>query len=84
MATVGVPVTFTDNSTNKDANPSYSWNFGDGNTGVGSPVQHTYYTAGTYTVTHTITNSCGKSSTCTQQIIVTAACQTPGCGFTMA
>jgi len=35
---------------------TYSWDFGDGNTGTGSPVTHTYGAAGTYTVTLTVTS----------------------------
>lgn len=32
----------------------YSWSFGDGSTGVGPTVSHTYASAGTYTVTLTV------------------------------
>ena len=43
----------------------YAWNFGDGRTGLTtSPtVSHTYAAAGTYTVTLTVTDSAGTSTT---------------------
>lgn len=39
---------------------SYTWNFGDGNTGTGNPVMHTYAASGTYVVWAT-----GSGSGCT-------------------
>ncbi len=49
---------------------SWSWNFGDGATGTGSVVSHSYLTAGTYTVTLTIVNSAGCSNTVQKQVII--------------
>lgn len=54
-------VTFTAASNN---GVNYTWNFGDSGTGIGSPVVHTYYTPGSYTVTMTINTSAG----CTTQV----------------
>ena len=52
-----LPVTFTDSST---INPiSWVWNFGDGGTGSGQTVTHTYSAIGTFTVTETVTNADG-------------------------
>lgn len=52
----------------------YQWNFGDtgsnDNTLVGFNAGHAYENPGTYTVTLTVTNSLGLSSTTTQQVIV--------------
>lgn len=70
MVVAGKPVTFTDTSTGRT---SVSWSFGDGTPAVtGSPVSHTFATAGTYTVIDTITSSSGATKTCSQNIVVTA------------
>jgi subtilisin family serine protease/PKD repeat protein len=37
----------------------YNWDLGDGMTGIGAIVQHTYITDGVYTVIVTATNDCG-------------------------
>ena len=39
---------------------TYSWSFGDGATGTGAKPTHTYTTAGTYTVTLTVTDNLGS------------------------
>jgi PKD repeat protein len=49
---------------------SYSWNFGDGASGTGKTVTHTYATQGTYTVTLTVTNDRTLSASTTQQVAV--------------
>ena len=41
---------------------SYAWNFGDGTTGTGESLPHTYAKPGTYSVTLTVTNSAGTST----------------------
>jgi len=43
----------------------YAWDFGDGNTSTGRSVSHTYAGEGNYTVTLTITNPEGQSSSVT-------------------
>jgi PKD repeat protein len=48
----------------------YAWDFGDGQTGSGASVQHTYTAPGTYMATVTASNSAG-SWTATVQIVVT-------------
>jgi PKD repeat protein len=40
---------------------SYAWNFGDGTTGSGPTVSHTYATAGTYPITLTVTDNGGAT-----------------------
>ena len=49
---------------------SYSWSFGDGGAATGVSASHKYSSPGTYTVTLTVTNDCGKSATATKTIVV--------------
>ena len=49
---------------------SYAWNFGDGTTGSGVTVSHTYGTGGTYAVTLTVTDNAGTSATRAQSVTV--------------
>lgn len=44
------------------SNVTYNWTFGDGNTGSGSQVTHTYAAPGTYTPTVTATNTTGSAT----------------------
>ncbi len=59
-----LPVTFdaTASTDNDGSIVSYQWNFGDGSTGSGSIIQHTYQSAGTYTATLTVTDNGGATS----------------------
>lgn len=52
--------TFTSTSTNVT---THSWDFGDGESGSGEEVTHTYEMAGTYEVTLTVTGPCGEETT---------------------
>jgi uncharacterized repeat protein (TIGR01451 family) len=57
--TVGAPITFTASAAG-DPPFSYSWDWGDGSSSDMGPTKiHTYTVAGTYTVTLTVTNTCG-------------------------
>lgn len=75
---LGDPVAFTDTSS---GNPTaWAWTFGDGGSSNSGPlVSHAYNTAGTYTVTLTVTSASGTSSvTKTNYIIVSVAtCTVP-------
>ncbi|CAN5806255.1 hypothetical protein BH10CHL1_BH10CHL1_31440 [soil metagenome] len=46
-------------------NISYTWNFGDGNSGVGKTPSHTYANTGIYTATVTATNNQGSQAAST-------------------
>lgn len=42
---------------------TYDWDFGDGQSGVGSTVDHTYSAGGVYDVTLVVVDSCGRADT---------------------
>jgi len=52
---------------------SYGWDFGDGKTGTGAKVSHTYAAAGTYQVTLTVTDDGGAKGTSNRSVMVVAA-----------
>lgn len=58
---VGQAVTFNGSANGSDP-ITYVWALGDGGTGAGATVQHTYALSNTYTVVMTATNACGDVS----------------------
>jgi len=52
---------------------SYTWAFGDGTTGAGATVNHTYAAASTYTVTLTVTDNGGATGAQSKSVTVTQA-----------
>lgn len=61
------PVQFTDQSTNSPT--TWLWNFGDGTTSTTRNPTHSYQSANTYTVSLTVSNAAGQSTT-THTIVV--------------
>jgi PKD repeat protein len=73
--------TFTATTPAGSTGMSYFWYYGDGNTGTGSPVTHTYSATGNYTVTLVATNStAGCSYTNSMQVFVYVAPPPLNCG----
>ena len=52
---------------------SYKWNFGDGESGSGEAISHTFSGSGLYNVTLTVTDNKGKVSTASTTVDVTNA-----------
>lgn len=53
---------------------SYSWDFGDGNTGIGQNTTHTYTGEGNYLLCLTVVNDCGSAPNC-EIVSVSATCE---------
>jgi PKD repeat protein len=66
-------VTFTGTATGGTPPYSYSWNFGDGNTGIGSNVIHSYQSANNFTTLLTVTDTAGAAATFSQSVTVALA-----------
>jgi hypothetical protein len=57
-------------SVQSGSNVSYAWQFGDGESGIGQEVEHTYASPGAYTATVTASNSAGQVQATTQVQVV--------------
>jgi len=68
---VNVPVTFTATTTGGTAPYTVSWSFGDGASGTGAFVTHTYTSAQSFTVTETVKDSSTPAKTATSSQTVT-------------
>jgi lysophospholipase L1-like esterase len=64
--------TFTDQSADDGSIVGWSWSFGDGGTSTVASPGHTYATAGTYTVTLTVTDDGGLTDSATQPVTVSS------------
>jgi PKD repeat protein len=63
---------------------SYSWNFGDGTTGSGPSVSHTYAAGGQYTVALTVTDNGGATNTQSQTVKTNSPNNPPVASFTFS
>lgn len=57
---------------------SYAWDFGDAHTGTGKQTEHTYATAGTYSIRLTVTDNDGAQAVYTTTVTVERVNQPPG------
>ena len=72
-------VQFTDRSSGPVV--SWSWDFGDGSSGSAQNPAHTYNSAGSYTVTLTVANSSGQTSSASHSIAVASPPPPVSAGF---
>jgi PKD repeat protein len=80
----GQTVTFTGSATGGTAPYSFNWNFGDGTTGTGATVSHSYAASGSLTVglstTDAKANTASSSSTITISPVLTVTATIPSTG----
>jgi hypothetical protein len=72
IAKKGAKVTFDASGSNDTDGEivNYTWEFGDGSTGIGKTVEHTYYDGGNYTVNLTVTDDEDATNATSTYIVV--------------
>ncbi|MEO8801749.1 MAG: pre-peptidase C-terminal domain-containing protein, partial [Rudaea sp.] len=79
----GLTASFTDTSTDSGGTiSSHAWTFGDGGTSTATSPSHTYATAGTYSVSETVTDGV-SGTTSSKTASVTVSSGGGGCGGTV-
>lgn len=68
---LGISVSSTGSADSDGSIASYAWQFGDGGTATGATANHSYSTAGTYTVVLTVTDNGGATGTVQHDVVVT-------------
>jgi PKD repeat protein len=81
-AATNLSVSFSDGSTDDGTIANGSWDFGDGNASSEQNPTHAYGSAGTYTVSLTVTDDQGATGSQSQSVTVSAANQPPAADFT--
>ena len=80
----------TENSWDEDGQiSSFTWDFGDGGSGTGATIDHTFPAAGTYSVTLTVVDNEGHEGTMTLPVpvvippvaVITVSCSGLTCTF---
>src|SRR3954447_20467566 len=80
-ASLGHPVSVDGTADSTDAQASvssWSWDFGDGGHATGVSASHLYTTSGTYTITHSIGDSLGRTASVTHGVTIAAPAQGGG------
>ena len=73
VTTSGLTASFTDSSTDSDGTiASRAWTFGDGGTSTATHPSHAYASAGTYSVSLTVTDNGGATNTKTSSVTVSS------------
>lgn len=85
---VNEPVFFNASTSTPGAGHStitaYRWAFGDGQSGSGQSVSHSYAAAGGYTVQLTVTDEAGQSNTSAGTSVTVGGAPTPSANFTFS
>jgi PKD repeat protein len=74
--TVPLTVQFTD--TSSDSPTAWSWDFGDGSSATTQNPSHTFSSAGTFSVSLTVTNSSGSDTITKSDLVTVASSQSGG------
>lgn len=79
-ALAGRSANFTGTASGGISPYAYSWNFGDGSTGAGQTVSHTYVSDGSYTTTLTATDNAGSTSVSAVDLTAASSSTSPSTG----
>ncbi len=78
--TQGASLTFNGSASTHDPSLSiaqYHWSFGDGSTGSGKVLHHAFHHHGTFTVTLSVKDSHGRSSSVSHRVAINGPCHVP-------